>query len=380
MVKVKRKIKKTKKSFAIHHWCGLVAGAFLLVISFTGAILVFDDDIDQALFASHKKLTDPAAYISYDQSFERIRSAYPGWEIRVPEVPSSLHENILYELRQGKVRKWIFAHPATGEIHSQVDRADRRFTHVLLNIHYNLLSGTAGKIIVLLVGVIFLVSLITGIMVYRKSIAKVLMLRQKVSFRSRRAMYSSLHRILGVWGLLFNFLMAISGVFLGYLVVKSALQNKDMLIEVPALTYAIDDAIANAERAYPGFEVTYLRFPKNAEGNLQLLGRFTDDPLYYGKYYSSIVINAEGMAEEGVFLKDRPWYMRMLKVLQPIHFGDYAGWLVKIIYCLGAMLPPLLSVTGFLLWKARSTSKPVSPGKAARLFSGASVAYRSLKK
>lgn len=355
MVKAKKKIKKT---FAIHHWCGLIAGIFLLVISLTGSILVFDDDIDNALFARHKKLAEPAIYIAFDKSFDLIRQANPGWEIRIPELPSSLDESILYELRQGKLRKWIFVHPSTGEVLSQIDRANLRFTYVLLNIHYNLLTGTPGKIVVFLVGIAFLVSLITGVIVYRKSIWKVLVFRQKISFQSKRSMFSSLHRVLGVWGLLFNLLMCISGLFLGYLVVDNALKSKSIQIEVPELAYSIDDAIAHVRSAYPDFEITYLRFPVSADGTLQLLGRLKDDPVYYGKFYSGILLDAEGNIGKAVFLKDNPWYARMLRVLQPLHFGDYAGIVVKIIYSVGAIIPALLSVTGFLLWHRRSKVKP----------------------
>lgn len=357
------KAKKIKKTFAIHHWCGLMAGIFLLVISLTGSILVFDDDIDNTLFAKNKKLSNPATHIAFDKSFDRIRKANPGWEIRIPELPSSLHESILYELRQGKLRKWIFIHPSTGEVLSQIDRADLRFTYILLNIHYNLLSGTPGKFIVFLVGVAFLVSLITGMIVYRKSIWKVLVFRQKISFQSKRSMFSSLHRVLGVWGLLFNFLMCITGLFLGYLVLDSALKKKSIQIEVPELGYSIDHTLANARSAYPDFEITYLRFPVNPEGKLQLLGRLKDDPLYYGKFYSGIQVDAGGNPGKALFLKDSPWYARMFRILQPLHFGDYAGIIVKIIYSIGAMIPALLSITGFLLWRSRSKVKLMAKRK-----------------
>ncbi len=355
MVKGKRKIKKT---FAIHHWCGLLAGVFLLLISLTGAILVFDDDIDSTLFAKHKRLAVPATHLTFDASFEKIRAAYPGWEIRIPELPATLHENILYELRQGKLRKWLFVHPATGEVQSQVERADLRFTYILLNIHYNLFSGTPGKVVVLLVGIAFLISLVTGIILYRKSIGKVLLFRQKISFRTPRIMFSSLHRVLGVWGLLFNLLMCLSGLFLSYLVVNNAIKPKNKSIAVPALTYSVDEAMAKARAAYPDFTITYLRFPVNAEGSLQLLGRLQEDPLYYGKYYSGLSVGEKGEIAKALFLRDSPWYVRMFRVLQPLHFGDYAGLWVKIIYSVGAILPALLSITGFLLWRSRSQVKP----------------------
>jgi uncharacterized iron-regulated membrane protein len=352
---VKRKV---KRSFAVHHWCGLIAGSFLLVLSLTGSILVFDDDIDNAVFRSHKALAHPATTLSFDRSFEKVRSENPGWEIRVPEIPADNHEAILYELRQGKLRKWLFAHPETGEILSQVDRADLRFTYILLNIHYNLLSGTTGKIIVAITGISFLTLLITGLIVYRKSLLKVILFRQKISFKSSRTLFSSLHRVVGVWGLLFNLLMCFSGLWLAYLVIDNAFKKKNTVIDPPALSYSIDEALQHARDSFPDFEITYLRFPVNATGKLQLLGHLNSDPVYYGKHYSGIPLNSEGKIEGTTFLKDQPMSMRAFRILQPLHFGDYAGLAVKIIYTIGGLLPGLLSVTGFFIWRKRHKPHP----------------------
>lgn len=52
VVTVKRKISRI---FFLHHWCGLIASVLLLVISLTGSILIFYDDIDPVLrqYTSH---------------------------------------------------------------------------------------------------------------------------------------------------------------------------------------------------------------------------------------------------------------------------------------------------------------------------------------
>ncbi|OKL39354.1 hypothetical protein A3841_01935 [Pontibacter flavimaris] len=337
---------------------------FILVISLSGVILVFDDDIDDALFASHARLEVPAHALHIDKSIGWVRAENPGWDIRVPALPVSPDEALLYELRQGQLRRWLFVHPETGEKLSTVGQAHNRFSYVVLNIHYNLLSGTPGKIVVLLVGVSLLLLTITGFILYRRSIIKVLTFRQKVSFNSRRSMFSSLHRVVGVWALAFNLLMCVTGLSLAITVVNTALKGGPKEVAVPQITTPVDAAMAEARAAYPDFEITYLRFPLNEEGKIQLLGRLTSDPSYYGKFYSKLQADyTTGELGAPYFVRDQPLLDRFLTSLHPVHFGDFAGLFVQLLYAFFGLMPGILSISGFAIWYCRQQpqqeAKPV---------------------
>ncbi|GAB3833009.1 hypothetical protein GCM10028895_51500 [Pontibacter rugosus] len=158
-----------------------------MISSITGSVLVFHHEIDHAQFASHSTLEAPAAGLRIDNSIKRILQAYPGSDIRVPELPKGPNQALKYEIRKDGIRKWIFVHPQTGKALATVARADKRLVHVLLDLHYNLLSGTPGKILVLLGGLSLIVLSITGSILYRRSIWKVLSFRQRVSFKSSRS-------------------------------------------------------------------------------------------------------------------------------------------------------------------------------------------------
>jgi uncharacterized iron-regulated membrane protein len=351
----------TKKIFSVHHWCGLVAGIFLLVMSVSGSILVFHDEIDHLFFKSDKVLVKPAGALSFDRSYEEIRQAHPGWEIRVPSLPMEKTEALKYELRKGNLRQWVFVHPETGEWLHTVNEADKRFVHVLLTLHYSFFAGTVGKVLVLFIGIAFLVLLITGLIVYRKSLAKVLLFRQSVSLKSKRSFFSSMHRMVGVWGLVFNILICITGIRIAYVISAAALKPVPPEVSVPPISHSIDELIADAGKAYPAFQVNYLRFPLNSDGKLVLLGRLKSDPSYYGKFYSSIPIDPQtGRVGKIDRLKDKPWLDRLLIILQLLHFGDYAGIGVKILYALGGILPAILSITGFIIWQYRSRPRVIS--------------------
>lgn len=337
---------------------------FILVISLSGVILVFDDDIDEAIYASYATLDTPAKALHIDRSLQWVRAENPGWDIRIPELPASPNEALLYELRQGQLRRWLFVHPETGEKLHTVGQAHNRFSYVVLNIHYNLLSGTLGKIVVLLVGLALLFLTVTGFILYRRSILKVLTFRQRVSFTSRRSMFSGLHRIVGVWALAFNLLMCITGLSLAITVVNAALKGGPKEIAVPKITASVDVAMAAVQAAHPEFKVTYLRFPVNAEGKIQFLGHLQSDPSYYGKFYSKVQADYQtGELGEPYFVRDQPWLDRFLTSLHPIHFGDYAGLFVKLLYAFFGLMPGILSITGFMIWYHRQQQQESKPVK-----------------
>ncbi|PRY07432.1 putative iron-regulated membrane protein [Pontibacter ummariensis] len=367
--------KRVKRVFSIHHWLGLLAGLFLLISSVTGSVLVFHHDIDHAQFAGLSTLAVPATELKIDSSIARILKAYPGSDVRVPELPKGQDQALKYEIRSTEGRKWVFVHPTTGETLATVARADKRLVHTLLDLHYNLLSGTPGKIGVLLGGLSLIVLSITGLLLYRKSIWKVLAFRQRVSFKSRRSFFSSLHRVIGVWSLAFNLFISITGTWIAFTIVQSALSPVSVsTVEGNAPTMvSVDSVLKQISKDYPEFEINYLRF---AGGTLSALGRLKSDPSYYGVTFSNLQVDLSSGQVKGVnFVKDKPWHERLLLVFKPLHFGDYAGLPVKLIYCFFGTMPGVLAVSGFLVWRLRNRKPqerivrrrlPLTPGDALK--------------
>jgi uncharacterized iron-regulated membrane protein len=63
-------------------------------------------------------------------------------------------------------------------------------------------------------------------------------------------------------------------------------------------------------------------------------------------------------AETGVLTDSRtmPWYVSTLLISQPLHFGDYGGMPLKIIWAILDILTIVILVTGLYLWMKRSRS------------------------
>jgi uncharacterized iron-regulated membrane protein len=52
-------LKKGKRIFSWHHWCGLIVGIFLLVMSISGSLLVFSDEIEGAYESNWTAVNNP---------------------------------------------------------------------------------------------------------------------------------------------------------------------------------------------------------------------------------------------------------------------------------------------------------------------------------
>ena len=51
-----------------------------------------------------------------------------------------------------------------------------------------------------------------------------------------------------------------------------------------------------------------------------------------------------------------PWYLRALEVSRPLHFGDYGGWPLKIIWALFDLVTIVVLGSGLYLWLSRRAS------------------------
>lgn len=346
-------MKAGKRVFLWHHWCGLIVGVFLLVMSISGAILAFTDEIEGAYEAQWKQVQNPSGTFSYDASFPAVKRMFPGWEVRLYGAPAP-NEALVYDLRKdGKIKK-VFVHPATGQLLHVDHTVHQQLHRQLLTLHYTLFAGTTGKIVVFVVGLLFLITLLTGVYIYRKALWKVLLFNVRINRTTKRSFYSSLHRIIGVWSLLFNILIVVTGLFISGNIALTALKPAAPKKETKtSVIGSIDSIKSNLLAQYPHFNIHLIRVAARSN-TVQLSGNFKEDPFYYGKYYSRFYVDGEsGALQKKEWLKEQKPFKKWQSISGPLHFGNYGGLPVKILYSILGLMPGLLSITGFYIWQKR---------------------------
>lgn len=344
-----------KNLYKLHQWTGLIAGIFVFVMGLSGAVLVFHEDLEMMEHRARWQV-DNRAPVSIDKAFQNIAQRYPHWEIRLQRFSTDPSQTLIFSLRRPEERLMVFAHPADGQLLAVLDPA-KTFTNWVLKLHYALHAGLAGEVLVFAVGLAWLASLLTGLYIYRKALVGVLLFQVSFKKKTKRSFASSLHRVVGVWALLLNLVMVGSGLLISYSIVANglkALGTTTKEISPPALGFSIDTALKTLRRQQPNFEPTYMRFPKTADQPLTVNGHLAGEPFYYSQYYNAatfelatgrfLALKANTQADAST---------RVDSISKGLHFVEYGNWLVKMLFCLVGLSAPLMSVTGFLLWKWR---------------------------
>lgn len=342
-----------RKILSYHSWLGLIVGVFLIIMGISGAILVFQHDIEDALW---KKDIEIANYetLEIDKAFANIQKKYPDWDTRL--IHFEENEAFIFNLRKPTQRLFIFVHPTTGEILNEINELTT-FTRWLLKFHYSLQAGVIGRVLVLVIGILFFLSLLTGIYLYRKSILKTLIFKVKIRNKNKRSLYSSLHRVIGVWALLLNLVLVITGIFLSYKVTTASLKSPVDPV-TPKVTASIELLLKEIKEQAVDFTPTYIRLPSNAEGNITINGKYKDDAFFYSEFYNSFQAHPKtGAITNVVKVRDSDITTQLTSTLIPLHFGQFGGIWSKLLYCFIGLSGPFLSVSGFIIWQKGRNSK-----------------------
>lgn len=344
-----------------HSYAGLIVGLFLVIMGISGAILVFQHDIEDYQWKEYSKIQDYSGR-NIDRGIKAIQERYPDWDTRLMHFEEN--EALIFNLRKPTERLFVFVHPSTGEVIKEINELTT-FTRWLLKFHYSFQAGPAGRILVFIIGIIFLFSLLTGVYLYRKSVIKTLFCSTRLNLKTKRTLYSSLHRIIGTWALLFNLVLVITGIFLAWTVAASGLKPP-AAPQTPAVDAPVEHLLIQIEQQFPDFTPTYIRLPLNSEGSLTVYGLFDDDAFYYSEFYNSIRANFNSGEITGVTrVQEADLKTKLSSTLIPLHFGQYGGIWTKILYCLVGLSGPFLSITGFLIWRQ---GKPVKKRRKKKVF------------
>lgn len=332
-----------------HSWFGLIAGFFLIIMGISGSILVFHEQIDQQFFKKQFQETYPEE-INFDAAVQTIQTKYPGWDTRISHFQKG--EVLTFDLRNQKKRRYVFVNPSTGKILKDVN-SNTHLTSWLLKLHYSLHANVMGRITVLLVGILFFLSLISGIILYRKQLSKAIFFKIKIKRKNKRAFYSVLHRYIGTWALLLNLLLVVTGVILAYGVTMAGLNPKSAP-NTPRINTSITKNIEEVHLNLPQFKPTYLRLPLTPEGNIIAYGKFKGDFALYSSFFNRVELNPNsGEIVSVQKIAEASLLTKLNSTVSTLHYAEYGGWIIKFLYCLIGLSGPLLSITGFIVWWKR---------------------------
>ncbi len=201
--------------FQIHLWCGIAIGLYVLMISVTGSVLVFSNELFRAATPAPIISKSTAPRLTDDQLKQAAMRVYPGY--RVVKIGRAIDpdEAVDVWLQRGHdIQRRLFD-PRTGaDLGGSVPTGIRLISR-LLDLHDNLFAASAGRKVNAAGGLLTLVLALTGLVIWwpgMKNWRRSLSLHRGVGWK--RVIWD-LHSMLGIWTFAFILIFAVSGIYLG---------------------------------------------------------------------------------------------------------------------------------------------------------------------
>lgn len=361
----------TRLSFRLHGWVGLVAGLFFILYGLSGSLLVFRHDLDRYFNPELHNLVPENKKVPADEIYRMILRTHPNLKKLVlhdfPRDKYDSYEFMLYKRQEHLTDNYlyyVFVNPYTGKILKEGGYQEMApsFLRWLYTLHYSLQLGIPGMFLSAVIALIMLLSLITGTIIYRKHLWEALRFKAGLNFKSFRTGISSLHRIIGVWALLFNAVLF----FTGFWMLREyfnpsmwVLQKQQANYEVPL---NIDGVVTRACKSVPGFVPVAVNIPTTKDADILVRGKMpqTTNVLLHGKA-SSIAFDANnGTVKNYKVIDEQGIEERLEYMAYKLHEGAFAGNILKWIYVFFGLTPGFLSITGALLWLRRREKKRIN--------------------
>ncbi|OXB05016.1 PepSY-associated TM helix domain-containing protein [Flavobacterium pectinovorum] len=369
----------------IHLWLGMGSGLIIFILGITGCIYVFDEELRPVVYHSRyytdetkndKKNLSQLLKIVQDS----IGKDKPINAIRIRNEKDATvtfftskekeNENAIWYWDNQEYNYAIYVNPFTGKI-QKIENTTTEFFNVIVFLHWSLLlTNKIGQPIVGIAVIIFIISLITGLILWwpkNKSAAKQrFWFRWKNTTQWKRKNYD-LHNILGYYVLLFALVIAFTGLVWSFKWFDNSVKwiaNGGQTIEKKKENLTSDlsqkndknliDKISNTvEYFYPKAETYMISIPEDSLQTqfvyIENGGNFDRINLQFDQYTGKL-LNTKTYAD-----KNNGEKIRSLNYA--IHSGGILGLPGKILAFFASFICASLPVTGFYIWWGRNNKK-----------------------
>lgn len=346
--------------FQIHLWAGVLLSFYLVLISLSGALLVYHDALIRTTLPSGLSPYDQAHTASIPQVMAAAQSAFPGSTVAYLRVPS--YRSPIFQLQLHDKTKKQFqavADPQTGKTYL----SPRSWVDVVYDFHIQLLLGSAHGMQWNGVGAASLLLLaLTGILLWWRGVKTWWQgLRVSLSHNWRRVNYD-LHHAIGLWTLLIVCWWAFSGMYFAWYgpflkAVNAVSPLVGMQEPTPQaaphtkVSPSLQAILESAQKASPQGRLSYLFNPSltpdedvYAYMNLRTADDFGNVDIVRLDAKSGATLS---LWHYGQNHSAGDW---LLWSMQPFHFGTFWGPWFQALWCMLGLSLAILTISGLLMY------------------------------
>ena len=373
---IKAKFKKLKVFFRrIHLYLGLAAGLILMVTCFTGAVLVYEKDLQQAIYPERYFVKESGELISPDSLISLVAKQNPKAVIngiklykdvgRTAEVSVAMagKKDVNVKGKAEGEKLTAFVNPYTGQV-LEYYNYKKSFFYFMMDLHRWMLAGDVGKMIVGVATLLFLFILITGIILWwprNKAILKQrLRLKSDAGFKRLNHDY---HIVLGFYSALFLFVLAFTGLAWSfkwfnngiYYVTNSSMEKAKPVLSKPesnaktTLAFAIQQ-VSNLEREAIYYNIS---LPKDSTESISV--NVLSAKAAHESASDNYIIDAyTGEVLAVNKFEDKNLGARVRSTFKPVHTAAIFGWPSKLLGFLVCLLGTFFPASGIIMWWNRT--------------------------
>ena len=361
----------------LHLWLGLVSGLLMFLISISGALYAFRDEIFDKLHHNEQhaeKAGDHTLPLEelWAIAEETLGAEYPVNYVNTFSDPLRAWEFKAYRYNPDMVSyfNWceydyfVYVDPYSGKVLKLLDHKNE-FFHLVKMFHWSFLLNTKyGQPIVGWTVLVFVITLISGLVLWwpfkRKSKRKSFVIQRTKKWK---ILNYDIHNVLGFYSIPFTLILALTGLVwafkwfmaLAYVAVNLSTQRPDTAKVVSAdlsdkiMGVPYEAVYRQSIKKYPdAYSISIYKAGETEDGTIGTYVKKTKQ-VYY-KAHLEKFDKYSGKLLSSLSFDDLNRGEKLLRMNYDIHVGAVFGLFGKVIAFFVALLAASMPVTGFFIW------------------------------
>jgi len=361
----------------VHTWTSLICTLFLLLLALTGLPLIFHHELEHLLGEAPELRELPAEtpHLSLQQLVEAAERHRPGEVVQYfgfeDDEPNGVVAITAATADTEPNSSHTFMLDARSGEAVEMPAANGGILMIILRLHVDMFAGLPGKLLLAFMGMLFVVAIISGVVLYAPFMRR-LKFAEVRHEKSTRTRWLDLHNLIGIVTLTWALVVGVTGVIsaCAYLLI-SAWRTEALAAMVapyrdaPPLTERapVNQVLTIAAQATPGMQPDFIAFPGTRFSSEHHYSVFMKGNTHLTAHlWTPVLIDARSL--DVTAIGQRPWYMDALSMSQPLHFGDYGGMPMKVLWAVLDVLTIIVLGSGLYLWWVRRRTPAVQRERA----------------
>jgi len=358
----------TKSWSWLHRWSSLVCTAFMLLLCLTGLPLIFQHEIAHAL----GRAIEPAP-MPMDAPMAKLGAVADAARARHPELlvqflyresdePGLWWVSLAETLTAQENVKRVVVDARTAQVLAE-PKLEEGFLYWMYRLHSDCFVGLPGKLFLGVMGVLLIIAIVSGVVLYKPFGIKpgFGIVRQGHSAHTK---WLDRHNLLGIIIVAWLSVVGITGIINTWADLLIRFWQYDQItamvapwkeLPAPARIQPVQLAATAAQTAAPDMAVGLVAYPGTILSSSHHYTVFMRgaEPFSSRLYVPFLIETESGRITARLGF---PWYMTALLVSQPLHFGDYGGLPLKILWGTLDLFAIIVLGSGLFLYTGRMRS------------------------